>query len=319
VDDLDGVICGYHLALIRPRSDVTLSEFLLYYLQSDSTKRHFLRTAAGLTRFGLGSRAISSLSIPVPPLGEQEAIAQLLDAVDKALEQTHVAVNRARQLHICALSDAFERLKSVPRRLGEFTSDVRYGTSQASNARGWGNPTLRIPNVVRDQLSLDDVTFVALRESEIERLKLRDGDLLLVRTNGNPDYVGRSAVFRAPDDKTWIYASYLIRVRFLPGLSPDYVNAYLGVERGRRELLRRVTTSAGNHNINSNSIRLVSLPVPNDPEDQHRVVALAQSSLNYIRAMERKAAVLTILKRSLMEDLLSGRVRVKRAAEAVAA
>jgi type I restriction enzyme, S subunit len=222
------------------------------------------------------------LLVPVPAPDEQAAVARILDAVDTALERTRTTIERARQLHISTLSDAFHRLKAVRMRLGEYTSDVRYGTSRASNERSWGNPTLRIPNIVKDQLSLDDVTCVALQAAEIERLKLRDEDLLLVRTNGNPDYVGRSAVFRAPDDRTWLYASYLIRVRLRNGLSPDYVNAYMGIERGRRELLRRVTTSAGNHNINSNSIRLISIPIPDDHEEQNRIVALAQASRTYL-------------------------------------
>jgi len=137
---------------------------------------------------------------------------------------------------------------------------------------------LRIPNVVGDKLTLDDLAYVDLRPVDVSRLALRDGDLLLVRTNGNPNYVGRSAVFRRPDDRTWVYASYLIRVRLSGELLPDYVNVFLGSERGRRELLRRVTTSAGNHNINSNSIRLLSIPVPDDIKIQNAVVRLAEAS-----------------------------------------
>jgi type I restriction enzyme S subunit len=197
------------------------------------------------------------LKVSLPPLAEQVAIARILDALDMAIERTREAVDRALVLQTSLLTDAFERMQGERKRLGEFTTDVRYGTSQAANERGWGSPTLRIPNVVGDQRTLDDLVYVDLKPTDIKRLMLRDGDLLLVRTNGNPHYVGRSAVFKAPDDRPWIYASYLIRVRLTDELLPDYVNIFLGMERGRRELLRRVTTSAGNHNINSNS--LVSL------------------------------------------------------------
>ena len=81
VDDLANTICGYHLALIRPNNRVD-SRFLSYHLQSDNAKRHFLRTATDLTRFGLNSRAIASLPIELPPRHEQAAIARILDAVD---------------------------------------------------------------------------------------------------------------------------------------------------------------------------------------------------------------------------------------------
>src|SRR5262245_17366884 len=98
VDDLGGVICGYHLALLRPQNGKLASNFLLHYLHGDTAKRHFLRTANGLTRFGLGSRSVGSLPIALPPLDEQAAIARILDAVDTALERTRAAVERTREL-----------------------------------------------------------------------------------------------------------------------------------------------------------------------------------------------------------------------------
>ncbi len=95
VEDLPDTICGYHLAVIRPDEGVEPS-FLCYHLQSDATKRHFLRTATGLTRFGLSVRAIASLPIVLPPRDEQAAIARILDAVDAAIQRTRGAAARAR-------------------------------------------------------------------------------------------------------------------------------------------------------------------------------------------------------------------------------
>jgi type I restriction enzyme, S subunit len=208
------------------------------------------------------------------------------------------------------IEDAFRRVRTVKRTLRDFATDIRYGTSQASSERGWGNPVLRIPNVVGDQLTLNDLAYVDLRPVDVERLSLFDGDLLLVRTNGNPNYVGRSAVFRTPDERTWVYASYLIRVRLSAEILPDYVNVFLSSELGRRELLRRVTTSAGNHNINSNSIRLLSIPVPDDKDNQQEIVDIANASRAKVEALSKKAQALEALKKSLMHDLLTGAVRV---------
>jgi hypothetical protein len=101
-------------------------------------------------------------------------------------------------------------------------------------------------------------------------------------------------------------------------LLPDYVNVYLGLERGRRELLRRVTTSAGNHNINSNSIRLLRLPVPSNEGEQARVVELASACRKHAEALGAKVNALEALKNSLMHDLFTGRVRVRDTMEAAA-
>lgn len=278
----------------------------LYHLL-DYLPLKVLNAATGVP--GLSRRDAYALRGAFPPPDEQAAIARILDAVDAALERTRAQVERAREVERSVIEDAFERLKAPRRSLREFVTDVRYGTSKASSQRGWGNPVLRIPNVVGDRLELSDLAFVELAEADVERLRLRDGDLLLVRTNGNPNYVGRSVVFAPPDSRAWVYASYLIRVRLRDDLLPQYVNVFLGIERGRRELLRRVTTSAGNHNINSNSIRLIQLPVPDDKDKQARIVALADACRQQVNALRTKVTAMESLKKSLMHDLLTGRVR----------
>ena len=240
----------------------TVDAEYLYYLL-DLLTPVIKRLGAGTTFDEVSKRDIRTVWCALPSeQSEQAAIARIFDAVDMALERTRAAVERARELERSAMEDAFKKLDAKSSRLRTFVTDVRYGTSKASNDRGWGNPVLRIPNVIGDRLSLSDLASVELPGGDIDRLSLNNGDLLLVRTNGNPNYVGRSVVFHQPDDRTWVYASYLIRVRLNERLLPDFVNVFLGIERGRRELLRRVTTSAGNHNINSNSIRLLRLPVP---------------------------------------------------------
>ena len=296
----------------KPKAGSGLSPDYFYrWLSTEQVQAYLSASSEGTTGLSnLSHSFFRAMSIPVPPPDEQAAIARILDAVDTALERTRAAVERARELERSALEDAFGTLEAPHRRLREFTTEVRYGTSKASSDRGWGNAVLRIPNVVGDRLSLADLASVELPPAEVDRLRLEDGDLLLVRTNGNPNYVGRSVVFRQPDERTWVYASYLIRVRLSDGLMPDFLNVFLGTARGRRELLRRVTTSAGNHNINSNSIRLLSLPVPDSAGAQERIVQLAGACRSHVDALEKKGDALKQLKKSLMHDLLTGRVRV---------
>ena len=112
VEDLDHVVCGYHLALIRIADNILSPGFLLHYLQSDAAKRHFLRTANGLTRFGLGARAISSLPLPLPRTDEQIRIAQILDAVDTALERTRETIQRVESLNSVVLENIFASLEA---------------------------------------------------------------------------------------------------------------------------------------------------------------------------------------------------------------
>ena len=76
---------------------------------------------------------------------------------------------------------------------GKVVQDFRYGTSNKSGETGL--PTLRIPNVVGGRIDTTEIKTVEVTPSERERLRLQEGDVLFVRTNGNPDYVGRCAAF----------------------------------------------------------------------------------------------------------------------------
>jgi type I restriction enzyme S subunit len=295
----------YYVRALKPDA------FRYLYHLLDYLPLRFLNAATGVP--GLSRRDAYALRGVFPPKPEQERIVSALDTVDKAIASTEAALGAAKDLAASLVTNAIDKARAPSKRLREYVADVRYGTSQASNDRGWGHPTLRIPNVVGDQLSLSDVTYVDLRAVDVARLQLRDGDLLLVRTNGNPGYVGRSAVFRAPDARQWVYASYLIRVRLKPGLLPEYVNIYLGTERGRRELLRRVTTSAGNHNINSNSIKLLSLPVPSSTEEQQHIVRVGTAARERCSSLLVCLAALEELKLGLRRVLFTGQTPALRA------
>jgi len=77
-DDLEGVLCGYHLALVRSR-DLIHGPFLSRAFRASGPRHQFHAAANGITRFALGMDAIASSVFPVPPPGEQKAIAAFLD------------------------------------------------------------------------------------------------------------------------------------------------------------------------------------------------------------------------------------------------
>lgn len=76
-EELPGVVCGYHLCVLRPHR--VLGEYLLRVIQSSATKAFFFVEVAGVTRFGLGQDTIRDLLVPVPPSSEQRAICDWID------------------------------------------------------------------------------------------------------------------------------------------------------------------------------------------------------------------------------------------------
>ena len=87
------LICGYHLAVLRPHTQ-TSGSFLALALQSQRVAYQFHVQARGVTRFGLTQNGIMSALIPFPSLLEQQAIAEHLN---KATANIEAAIARARR------------------------------------------------------------------------------------------------------------------------------------------------------------------------------------------------------------------------------
>jgi len=77
-ESLTGVLCGYHLSVVRP-SDRLIGRFVKRLFDSHYLKAVMEVSANGLTRVGLGQYAIDNLDIPLPPVDEQVQIADFLD------------------------------------------------------------------------------------------------------------------------------------------------------------------------------------------------------------------------------------------------
>lgn len=78
-EEMPGVICGYHLALIRPRSHRITGDFIAWAHRSKQFRAQYEAKAVGVTRFGLSQYAFRSALIPIPPKLEQERINRFLN------------------------------------------------------------------------------------------------------------------------------------------------------------------------------------------------------------------------------------------------
>ena len=83
----DDLICGYHLALLRPQKASLDGGYLHYALQSPAVAYQFHVAANGVIRYGLSLNAIKSVRLPIPPLPEQEAIVRYLDYVERRIRR----------------------------------------------------------------------------------------------------------------------------------------------------------------------------------------------------------------------------------------
>ena len=95
VEDLENVVCAYHLAHIKPNRELIESEFLFRLFQSKKINSHFEVAAKGVTRHGLSYDDINSVFLPYPPtLNEQQEIIKHIKTETRTLD---IAINKAER------------------------------------------------------------------------------------------------------------------------------------------------------------------------------------------------------------------------------
>jgi type I restriction enzyme S subunit len=85
-EQIDNLVCGYHLAILRPDKAKVTGEYLMSAINFHPNHHQFVRLANGATRFGLGIDSLNNAVIPIPPLEEQRKIAEILQNADAGIE-----------------------------------------------------------------------------------------------------------------------------------------------------------------------------------------------------------------------------------------
>jgi type I restriction enzyme S subunit len=263
----DEMACNQGCKALIPRKPKEVDPLYFYYLFLTKEKE-LNNLGSGSTFKELSKTKLEEFSIEVHDIKEQQEIAHVLEQADKARQQRKAANALTDQfLQSSFLSFFGDPVKNEKgwevKKLGELVESFKYGTNQKSTEYSTdGLPVLRIPNVIGSKIDYSDLKYAILPEKEREETKLQKGDLLFVRSNGNPNYIGRCAVFN--DNLECCYASYLIRARIKKTAKIDssFIQFVMSYETYRPLVLKRAKTTAGNYNINTESLKSFDIPIP---------------------------------------------------------
>lgn len=231
----------------------------------------------------LDSRVLENVSIPFPPIEDQRRVAAILDHTDSLRSNRLQAIAHLDALVESVLVTMFG---AIP--VADYAELSRVATVsgglQISSKRN-GNPLtvpyLRVANVYRGRLKLDEVKTLRATAQEVERTRLEPGDLLVVEGHGNREEVGRCALWPGADETT-SHQNHLIRIRPDPDLLlPAFGEAWLNSSRGRRHLTRSAKTTSGLNTISTSNVRTAPVPVP--PREQQYEFARRVAQVRRIR------------------------------------
>jgi type I restriction enzyme S subunit len=162
--------------------------------------------------------------------------------------------------------------------LGSQILNFKYGTnSKCHDTKETEDlPVLRIPNIIEEKILWEDLKFATVSHKEKQDLLLRENDLLFVRSNGNPEYIGRCALFESSEQV--IYASYLIRGRLKSTsiIKAGFVRDIISFPTYRSVLIKQARTTAGNYNINTQGLKSLEIIKPS-VEEQEKYLSITKS------------------------------------------
>lgn len=279
-----------------------------------SQVRQLRRAAQGSTFDAVSTADIISLVVHIPSLPEQQKITEVLDAIDGQIDAAKVYLSKLkRQLDGAALSlcidagwpdvclrDTLDAARGSRIQTGPFGSQLHaydYVTD--------GIPVVMPQDIVAGRISITQIaTIGANKVAELSRHRLREGDLVFSRRGD----LNRCAVVTSRE-VGWLCGTGCLLVRagdveLLPGW---LALAYQGWRCQQQVAARAVGSTMQNLNTGV----LESLTVPLAPvEEQRRVLAVIGQYRSACVETEAEIAKLTVLKQALMDDLLTGRVRV---------
>lgn len=313
-----------------------LPKWLYYHLCSAALEG--LNEATGVP--SLSREVLHALPVLLPPLPEQRKIAEVLGSVDAAIEKTERLIAKLRDLKAAMMQElltkglppdvAFRygirksgRMKDSPVgripeewevvRLGEVLpkGSVRNGLYKASHAYGGGVPIYRI-NDFQSGDALDSIPPLRVRvsDSELASFLVNEGDLLVNRVN-SLSHLGKAAfVSRLPERSC--FESNMMCVSLPSGcrLRSDYLRHILNSKAWRDHVLSSAKRAIAQASINQEDLRSFVLGVPSLGEQEVAVLGIG-SVEGDTQATHHRLRGLHSLKKALMQDLLTGRVRVK--------
>jgi type I restriction enzyme, S subunit len=321
------------IAAFYAANDQVVAEWLYHVLPSVARGGTAEQAIKGQT---LNMAKLRQLAIAVPPFSEQRRIAEVLDTADEAIRQTEGLIAKLKQTKQGLLHDLLTRgldengelrdpvvhpeqfkdspLGRIPREwnvvsVGDLlTGRPQNGFSPKEADAPTGTLMLGLGCLTPDGFVPRHLKYAPLEDTRVRSTLLHDGDVLVSRSNTR-DLVGLVGVYRDIGHPC-IYPDLMMRLTPGPSISGEFLALLLMHYSVRRQLTSAASGTSGSMVKISGSVVMGALALSVPQREQSRIMDRLEHQQARIRAEQAYRDKLVLLKKGLMQDLLTGRVRV---------
>ncbi len=315
----DGITKGIiNQALLKlTPNDCLLPDFLKLWMNSPNFQGEILSLAQGAAIKNMASvKMLKDINVPIPSHIEQQQIVDLLDKafadIEQARTNTEKNLQNARELFDSYLQQVFsERGEDWEETNLGVISELKNGLNYTQASKGELVKIVGVKNF-KDKfyISNDELETIQIDGTLSEAYHAKDGDIFIVRSNGNKALIGRSVLAKGVTGKV-SHSGFTIRVRLSSSaILPSYLTHYLKSKHVHNLLIR----SGEGANISSlNQKALASLPVRFPEKNEqlrlvHDIEAIQSKTMALVDVYEQKLAALDELKQSLLQQAFTGQL-----------
>ncbi len=256
---------GRGIAGVRVNQKYVDKKFVIIFIKK--ALEEMLLKASGSTIKGLKKIDIENIKIPLQPLQTQKKIVEVLDKaqelIDLRKKQIELLDDLIQSVFYDMFGDPVTNQKGWDRiNLGEIIVSVTNGISRRRKAQeNIGDVVLRLRDIKENNIDYSELNRIYLTEKEKEKYSVNINDLLFIRVNGNPEYVGRCSIYQGFKESVY-FNDHIMRVSFSNCIHPLFISLYLNGKIGKRELKKYIKTSAGQHTIAQSGLEKVRTILP---------------------------------------------------------
>lgn len=288
--------------------------YLTYSILGRESELLKLVSSAGNTAGVLDTKLVQSFNIWLPGIEEQRAIAAALSDVDALLEGLDRLISKKRDLKQAAMQQLLTGQTRLPGFKGKWEMKLLGECLRARPDYGINAAAVTYSDRLPSYIRITDITEhgrfnpdppVSVDSPFSEHYLLQDGDLVFARTGAS---VGKSYLYRISDGPL-VFAGFLIRVRpNMKTLIPEYLAAYV-TTKPYWNWVRLMSMRSGQPGINGSEYAELPLLLP-QPEEQAAIATILSDMDAEIAALEQRRAKTADLKQAMMQELLTGRMRL---------
>ena len=325
-DELDGAH-GFATLNTRLRQSSFNPYFYSYVLNSEQFKFTAEKFVTGDGRSNLNLKDFVNLPITYPIMvNEQKKIVSILSSVDEVIEKTQLQINKLQDLKKGTMNELLTKgightefkdseLGRIPkswevRRFGAVAMSIKSGLSRRLSSQDIGIPVINSGNISSRGLNIDKLKYWYFDDpqgAKTENYLLHDGDILLNFIN-SMSQIGKSCVFEAIG-RDCIYTTNLFRIQVGNSIVSSFLHYLMTQERFQKEISLITKPAVNQASFTKDELSNIAIPVPSLFEQDLILRNLSAIEKN-ITGTYQKLSQTQSLKKSLMQDLLTGKVRV---------